>query len=108
MKKTEYFLGKYNKDLFAADRDSLRKAVDEAKAAGTALKKPRKRRVESMNMPYFELVMKDGTTCDLNGLPRKTRVQYVCYPSGNAKTSYVTITFSEFFLTRKKNHISVC
>ena len=27
--------------------------------------------------------MTDGTLCDLNGLPRTTRVQYVCYPTGN-------------------------
>ena len=45
-------------------------------------KKPRKKRVESMNMPYYELVMTGGTLCDLSGLPRKTRVLYVCYPSG--------------------------
>ena len=29
------------------------------------------------------LKISDGTLCDLNGLPRTTRVQYVCYPNGN-------------------------
>ena len=33
-------------------------------------------------MPYYELVMTDGTICDLNGQPRLTRVHYVCYPTG--------------------------
>ena len=88
MKKTEYVLGMYSKDMFAGERDSARKAVDEAAAAGIGLKKPRKKRVESMNMPYFELIMKDGTLCDLNGLPRKTRVHYVCYPSGECDTIF--------------------
>jgi len=83
VKKTEYLLGIYSKEMFVAERDSARKAVDEAAAAGIGLKKPRKKRVESMNMPYFEVIMKDGTLCDLNGLPRKTRVHYVCYPSGH-------------------------
>ena len=35
-----------------------------------------------MNMPYLEIKMTSGTICDLNGLPRMARVQYVCYPSG--------------------------
>ena len=46
-------------------------------------RKPLRKKIESINMPFYELVMKDGTLCDLNGLPRTTRVQYVCYPNGN-------------------------
>ena len=41
-----------------------------------------------MNMPYYELVMTGGTLCDLSGLPRKTRVLYVCYPSGYFENWY--------------------
>ena len=40
-------------------------------------------KIESLNMPYFELVMDGGTVCDLNGKPRVTRVNYVCYPAGS-------------------------
>ncbi len=47
-----------------------------------SVRKPHKKRIETMNMPYYELVMTDGTVCDLNGQPRVTRVVYVCYPAG--------------------------
>ena len=46
------------------------------------LRKPFRKKIESFSMPYYEVLMKDGTLCDLNGLPRATRVHYVCYPSG--------------------------
>ena len=74
IKLTEYFLGYYNKEM----HDAKLKQVEEEKG-----KKPLKKKIESINMPFYELVMTDGTLCDLNGLPRTTRVQYVCYPSGN-------------------------
>jgi len=74
VKKTEYSLGTYSKEQFYADKEALKLSEP---------KKPRKKRVESMNMPYYELVMTGGTLCDLSGLPRKTRVLYVCYPSGH-------------------------
>ena len=70
-------MGKYSNEAYEAERKSLRESVREGK-----VKRPQKKRVETMNMPYYELSMKDGTICDLNGLPRKVRVQYVCYPSG--------------------------
>ncbi len=78
VKVTEYFLGRYDKETFDEQMVDLNKAI----ADGT-LKKPQKKRIETMNMPFFELQMKDGTICDLNGMPRTTRVQYICYPSGN-------------------------
>ena len=77
VKTSEYYLGKYDEDKFKADKEALRKQIDEGKD-----KKPKKKRVESINMPYYEMMMVDGTICDLSGLPRKTRIHYVCYPSG--------------------------
>lgn len=77
IKVTEYFLGRYSKESFDQDHAAMKKSVEE----GT-LKKPQKKRIETMNMPYYELIMTDGTVCDLNGRPRTTRVQYVCYPAG--------------------------
>ncbi|VVC39640.1 Hypothetical protein CINCED_3A018497 [Cinara cedri] len=38
------------------------------------------RKVDGVNLPYFEMNMSDGTVCDLNGRPRQTNVLYVCYP----------------------------
>ena len=37
-------------------------------------RKPLHKKIESLNMPYYEIVMTDGTLCDLNGQPRTTRV----------------------------------
>ena len=36
--------------------------------------KPLRKKIESLNMPYYEIIMKDGTLCDLNGQSRTTRV----------------------------------
>lgn len=36
-----------------------------------------------MNLPYFELIMENGTACDLNSnKPRTTKVIYVCFVHG--------------------------
>lgn len=38
------------------------------------------RKVEGVNLPFFQINMTDGTVCDLSGRPRHTNVLYVCYP----------------------------
>lgn len=76
IKVTEYFLGHYNKETHDV---KLKEEIEHEKSG----RKPLRKKIESINMPFYELVMKDGTLCDLNGLPRTTRVQYVCYPNGN-------------------------
>ena len=35
------------------------------------------KKIEAFTLPYYELIMNDGTLCDLNGQPRVTRVHYV-------------------------------
>ena len=74
----EYFLGKYNQETYQAEIQAVKDQIKSGK-----VKKPQKKRVETMNMPYLEVKMTSGTICDLNGLPRMARIQYVCYPSGN-------------------------
>ncbi len=74
VKLTEYYLGKYDVEKFEAENAALK--------AQEPRRKPPKKRIETLNMPYYELVMDDGTICDLNGRPRLTRVHYVCYPAG--------------------------
>lgn len=41
------------------------------------------RKVDGVNLPYFEMIMSGGTVCDLSGRPRQTNVLYVCYPPSN-------------------------
>ncbi|VVC26705.1 Mannose-6-phosphate receptor binding domain,Glucosidase II beta subunit-like [Cinara cedri] len=43
--------------------------------------KPTKsKKVNGVNLPYFEMNLFDGTVCDINGHPRQANVLYVCYP----------------------------
>ena len=66
-------LGYYSKEK----HEENKKIFDESD-----YKKPLKKKIEAFQMPYYELIMNDGTICDLNGQPRLTRVHYVCYPTG--------------------------
>lgn len=69
----EYYLGKWNKDLTA----DLRKKLEVNKNEKLKYKK-----IDGLNLPYFEVEMVDGTLCDLNNEARITRVLYVCYAHG--------------------------
>lgn len=40
------------------------------------------KKIDGLNLPYFEVEMIDGTLCDLNNEARTTRVLYVCYAHG--------------------------
>lgn len=40
------------------------------------------KKIDGINLPYFEVEMVDGTLCDLNNEPRLTKVLYVCYAHG--------------------------
>ncbi|XP_026315422.1 endoplasmic reticulum lectin 1 isoform X3 [Hyposmocoma kahamanoa] len=96
----EYYLGYWNQEKQAKLEAQL-DAVDEEKQApysrpalirSTKNKKSNKidedddgnrmAKVEGFSLPFVELVMDDGTICDLSGKPRVTRVQYVCYSPG--------------------------
>lgn len=77
IKVQEYFLGKYTMEKFAEMLAQEKKDIE-----NDITRHPPTKRIESMSMPYFELVMEDGTLCDLNNRPRRTRILYVCYPSG--------------------------
>jgi endoplasmic reticulum lectin 1 len=69
----KYYLGKWNKQKTA----DLRKSLEENRN-----EKLRYKKIDGLNLPYFEVHMIDGTLCDLNNEPRMTRVLYVCYAHG--------------------------
>lgn len=70
VKTQEYYLGHWNADK-------------QAKLEATQLKEPFKTTlVERVKMASVEMVLDDGTVCDLSGKPRLTRVYYVCYTHG--------------------------
>ncbi|XP_045495294.1 endoplasmic reticulum lectin 1 isoform X1 [Colias croceus] len=74
-KTHEYYLGRWS------DEDHLKLAED-IKAAQESREKLKTTKVEGITLPYVEMVMTEGSMCDLSGQPRKTRVLYVCYTHG--------------------------
>ncbi|CAG0881650.1 unnamed protein product [Cyprideis torosa] len=66
----EYYLGR-------VVEGTLMKTSDESQPPAITTK-----RIEGKNMPYFMVNMTDGTRCDINGMPRRTLIQYVCYKQG--------------------------
>jgi len=77
IKLVEYSLGVFSEQVM----EELKTEAEKDRASDITRHPPTKK-VEMMNLPYFEVTMSGGTTCDLNNQPRRTRVLYVCYPSG--------------------------
>ncbi|CAL1534604.1 unnamed protein product [Lymnaea stagnalis] len=73
-KVQEYYLG------FGNHREKLK---DEGKLVEEATIPLRD--VDGVMLPYYEIIMDDGTKCDLTGLPRKSHVLYVCQPEGRGE-----------------------
>ncbi|KAJ8977664.1 hypothetical protein NQ317_002467 [Molorchus minor] len=77
IKVQEYILGKWDEKYFerllAFDKEN---PLD--KDSEIPVKK-----IDNVNLPYYEVMMENGTNCDLNNnKPRVTRVLYVCYIHG--------------------------
>ncbi|CAH1155061.1 unnamed protein product [Phaedon cochleariae] len=73
----EYILGKWDDHYF---ENLLLNAKDDIpdKETSTPMKK-----IDNVNLPYYEIVMGNGTLCELNNnKPRLTKVLYVCYIHG--------------------------
>ncbi|XP_029178279.1 endoplasmic reticulum lectin 1 isoform X1 [Nylanderia fulva] len=78
IKIQEYYLGTLDK----AQKAKLSAYYDEqAKNPNKKLNIPIKK-IDGINMPYVEIEMHDGTTCDLNNKARIIKVLYVCYKHG--------------------------
>ncbi|XP_059055474.1 endoplasmic reticulum lectin 1 isoform X2 [Achroia grisella] len=75
VKTQEFYLGHWN----TAKQVKLESDI---KAAQETKELPKTTKVEGLNLPYVEMVLDEGTICDLSGKPRLTRVLYVCYAHG--------------------------
>ncbi|XP_055711387.1 endoplasmic reticulum lectin 1 isoform X2 [Phlebotomus papatasi] len=75
VKTQEYFLGKWDWKTETNKEESAE--VNQENSDHLQYKK-----IDSLNLPYFEVEMGDGTICDLNNEPRVTKVLYVCYAHG--------------------------
>ncbi|XP_055375557.1 endoplasmic reticulum lectin 1 isoform X2 [Condylostylus longicornis] len=73
LKSQEYFLGKWDD----VKNDELKQKIQIDIESG---KKFKTTKIDNINYPYLEVEMTDGTVCDLNNEPRKTKIRYVCYP----------------------------
>lgn len=40
------------------------------------------KKIEGITLPYVQVNYTDGTSCDLNGMPRQTTTLYMCYEAG--------------------------
>jgi len=47
-----------------------------------------------MEIPYYEVMFDQGTTCDLTGRSRRSAVQYVCQPDGHGEIYEIKETLS--------------
>uniref|UniRef100_A0A6B2E7J5 Endoplasmic reticulum lectin 1 n=1 Tax=Phlebotomus kandelakii TaxID=1109342 RepID=A0A6B2E7J5_9DIPT len=75
VKTQEYFLGRWD-----WKNDALKEKLTQTEQENDEHLPYKK--IDSLNLPYFELEMADGTICDINNEPRVTKVLYVCYAHG--------------------------
>ncbi|KAM3963742.1 endoplasmic reticulum lectin 1 isoform 2-T2 [Aphomia sociella] len=75
VKTQEYYLGHWSSD-------KQMKLESDMSAAQETKESPKTTKVEGLTLPYVEMLLEDGTICDLSGKPRLTRVLYVCYAHG--------------------------
>ncbi|XP_013389095.1 endoplasmic reticulum lectin 1-like [Lingula anatina] len=70
----EYYLGYYKKE-----DNNQEPPVEDAQ------KPPKKRKVDNMELTYYQVNFTEGTKCDLTGEHRKARLHYVCQPDGKGE-----------------------
>nr|XP_049696424.1 endoplasmic reticulum lectin 1 isoform X2 [Helicoverpa armigera] len=75
VKTQEFYLGHWSSEKHA-------KLEADVKAAQETKEPYRMTKVDGAKLPSVEMVLDDGTVCDLSGKPRLTRVLYVCYTHG--------------------------
>lgn len=72
VKSQQYYLGRLNSD-------KQKKLEDKMLDMDYVKNKPSYTKIDGVPMPYVEMVLADGTQCELVGKPRMTRILYVCY-----------------------------
>ncbi|CAG2249971.1 ERLEC1 [Mytilus edulis] len=82
----EYYLGYYQpvddkKNVLMTDKDT----TEAESRAEDAKLKVKTRRIDLIDLPYFEINMTDGTVCELTNQPRKAKILYVCQPEGRGE-----------------------
>ncbi|KAE8750013.1 hypothetical protein FOCC_FOCC003137 [Frankliniella occidentalis] len=80
-KLQEYYLGRWDKDMNQLLHEELEKTDENGDKIFFSKDLPTKK-IDGLNLPYFQINMTDGTLCDLNGKTRTTHVLYVCYQTG--------------------------
>ncbi|XP_060526607.1 endoplasmic reticulum lectin 1 [Cylas formicarius] len=79
VKMQEYILGKWDEKYFEKMLEIEKKERDDLKDD----EKVPTKKIDNVNLPYFEITMENGTACDLNqNKPRVTKVLYVCHVHG--------------------------
>ncbi|XP_050404069.1 endoplasmic reticulum lectin 1 isoform X3 [Patella vulgata] len=77
----EYFLGYHERFLRDKNQNS-----DNSKSKGVeTVERVKSKKIDGIELPYYEVNMTDGTNCDLLNAPRRTRLLYVCQPDGHGE-----------------------
>lgn len=79
VKLQEYYLGRWNKQHYG---QLLKQIKTVEKAMHEKIKNIPIKKIDGTNLPYLEVDMGNGTLCDLNNQPRRTKILYVCYLHG--------------------------
>ncbi|KAK7506836.1 hypothetical protein BaRGS_00001687 [Batillaria attramentaria] len=86
-KVQEYILG-FGRDILSphtVEEAESQDAQGEDQTPPTKDSNIKYRRIDGIDLPYYEVVMTGGTPCDLTNDHRKTRVLYVCQPDGHGE-----------------------
>ncbi|XP_026732359.1 endoplasmic reticulum lectin 1 isoform X1 [Trichoplusia ni] len=75
LRTQEYYLGHWNTEKHA-------KLEEQVKAAQESKDPYRTTKVDGVKLPAVEMILDEGTLCDLSGKSRLTKVLYVCYSHG--------------------------
>ncbi|KOC69075.1 Endoplasmic reticulum lectin 1 [Habropoda laboriosa] len=78
VKTQEYYLGTFDK----LQGSKLMAEYAEREASPTRKADIPVKKVDGIKMPYVEIEMTDGTSCDVTNKKRKIKVLYVCYEHG--------------------------
>ena len=87
----EYMLGRAEKDVDKDGKKLSKEEVEQAKESGEKEDEkqaeqilPPKRHLNGREVPYYEVIMDNGTPCELlQGKPRESRIIYMCKPDSH-------------------------
>lgn len=79
-KGQEYYLGYFGQYKPTKGQDLMKELEEKLKP-----QEIKSKRIDDIELPYYEVNMTQGTECDLNKQPRQVRILYICQPDGRGE-----------------------